>query len=55
VRRGDTITAELEVVAITPSRSKPTHGVVRMHVTAKNQRGQVVLSMFPNMWVPRAP
>ena len=55
VRPGDTITAELEVVAITPSRSKPTHGVVRMHVTAKNQRGQVVLSMFPNMWVPRAP
>jgi acyl dehydratase len=53
VRVGDTITAELEVVSITPSRSKPTHGVVRIHTTAKNQNGDVVLSMFPNLWVPR--
>ncbi len=55
VRPGDTITAELEVVAVTPSRSKPTHGVVRIHTTAKNQRGEVVLSMYPNLWVPRRP
>jgi acyl dehydratase len=53
VRPGDTITAEIEVVAITPSRSKPTHGVVRVHITARNQKGDVVLSMFPNLWVPR--
>jgi acyl dehydratase len=53
VRPGDTITAELEVVSITPSRSKPTHGVVRIRTTAKNQRGDVVLTMYPNLWVPR--
>lgn len=53
VRPGDVLTAELEVVSITPSRSKPTHGVVRIHTTAKNQRGEVVLSMYPNLWVPR--
>jgi acyl dehydratase len=53
VRPGDTITAELEVVSITPSQSRPTHGVVRIHVTARNQNGDVVLSMFPNLWVPR--
>ena len=53
VRPGDTITAEIEIVQITPSRSKPTHGVVRTHITAKNQAGDVVLSMFPNLWVPR--
>ncbi len=53
VRAGDTITAELEVISITPSRSKPTHGIVRIHTTAKNQKGDVVLSMFPNLWVPR--
>lgn len=53
VRPGDTITAELEVVSITPSRSKPTHGVVRIRTTAKNQKGEVVLTMFPNLWVPR--
>jgi acyl dehydratase len=52
VRPGDTITAELEVVSITPSRSKPTHGVVRIRTTAKNQKGEVVLTMFPNLWVP---
>ncbi len=53
VRPGDTIQAEMEVVSITPSRSKPTHGVVRIHVTARNQRGEMVLSMYPNLWVPR--
>lgn len=53
VRVGDTITAELEVVSITPSRSKPTHGVVRIHTIAKNQNGDVVLTMSPNLWVPR--
>jgi acyl dehydratase len=53
VRPGDVITAEMEIVAITPSRSKPTHGVVRVHTTARNQAGDTVLSMFPNLWVPR--
>jgi len=53
VRPGDRITGELEVVSITPSKSKPTHGVIRMHVTVRNQKGDVVLSMFPNLWVPR--
>jgi acyl dehydratase len=53
VRPGDTITAEIEVVSITSSRSRSTHGVVRIHVTARNQNGDVVLSMFPNLWTPR--
>lgn len=53
VRPGDTVTAELEVVSIKPSKSKPTHGVLRIHITARNQKGDVVLSMFPNLWVPR--
>jgi acyl dehydratase len=53
VRPGDTITAELEVDSKTSSRSKPTHGVVRMRITARNQKGDVVLRMFPNLWVPR--
>ena len=53
VRPGDTIRADVEIVSITPSRSKPTHGIVRVHITARNQRGDVVLSMFPNLWVAR--
>ncbi len=53
LRPGDTIQAEIEVVAITPSRSKPDHGVVRIQVIARNQNGEVVLKMAPNLWVPR--
>ncbi|HLK50847.1 MAG TPA: MaoC family dehydratase [Bryobacteraceae bacterium] len=53
VRPGDTIQAEIEVVSTRPSRSQPAHGIVRMHTTARNQRGDVVLSMYPNVWVPR--
>ena len=53
VRPGDTITAEIEIVAITASRSKPTHGIVKIHVTARNQNGETVYSTFPNLWVPR--
>ena len=53
VRPGDTITAEIEVVSITNSRSKPSHGVMRIHITGRNQRGEIVLSMYPNLWVPR--
>src|SRR5262249_24196373 len=53
VRPGDSIIAEMEVLSITPSRSKPTHGVIRVHVTAWNQKQELVLSMFPKLWVPR--
>src|SRR5262249_24687615 len=52
---GDTIRAEIEIVSVTPSQSKPTHGVARMHVIAKNQKGDVVLSMYPNLWIARRP
>jgi acyl dehydratase len=55
VRPGDTILAEMEVLSITPSRSRPEFGVVRMQVTARNQRGEVVLKMIPSAWVPRRP
>ena len=53
VRPGDTVRAEMEVVSITPSKSKPRFGVVRIQVTARNQRGEVVLRMIPNLWIPR--
>lgn len=55
VRPGDSIVAELEIVSVTPSRSQPSYGVARMSVTAKNQKGDVVLTMFPKLWVPRTP
>jgi acyl dehydratase len=55
LRPGDRVSAELEIVSITPSRSNPGFGVVRVKVTARNQNGEIVLSMFPSLWVPRRP
>jgi acyl dehydratase len=55
VRPGDTIRVEMEVLSITPSRSKPEFGVVRIQMTARNQRDEVVLKMIPNLWIPRRP
>ena len=55
VRPGDTIQVEMEVLAIRPSKSKPTHGIVKMRSTARNQNGEVVYVVTPNVWVPRRP
>lgn len=53
VRPGDTIQVETEVLEIRPSKSQPTHGIVKMKSTARNQRGDVVYVVTPNCWVPR--
>jgi acyl dehydratase len=55
LRPGDRVMAEFEIASITPSRSNPRFGVVRVKVTARNQNGEIVLSMFPSLWVPRRP
>lgn len=52
VRPGDTIKAETEILSITRSQSKPDYGVVRLKVTARNQRQQAVYVMTANLWVP---
>ena len=53
VRPGHTIHAEIEILAVTPSRSKPDFGIVRNRITARNQHGDVVLTMMPNLWFRR--
>jgi acyl dehydratase len=55
VRPGDSISVEIEILSITPSKSKPQFGVVRMRSTGRNQSGEVVLSMITSVWVPRKP
>jgi acyl dehydratase len=55
VRPGDTIQVETEVLAIRPSKSKPTRGIVKLRSTARNQKGEVVYVVTPNVWVPRRP
>jgi acyl dehydratase len=53
VRPGDTIEVEIEVLAIRPSTSQPSHGIVKLKTTARNQHGDVVFVVTPNCWVPR--
>jgi acyl dehydratase len=55
VRPGDTLAVEQEVLSATPSKSKPTHGVARVKATARNQNGEIVLSLISVVWVPRRP
>lgn len=55
VRPGDVLTGEAEVVAMTPSKSKPGFGIIKVRVTGRNQKGEVVFISHPNCWVPRRP
>ena len=55
VRPGDSLTPEIEVLAVTPSESNPRFGVVRFGITTRNQRGEVVMTHSPSCWVPRRP
>ena len=54
-RPGDRITVSVEVASKTPSKSKPDFGVIKTHVTATNQKGEIALSMTSILWVPRKP
>lgn len=53
VRPGDTLTAEVEVVEVRPSASKPDRGIVRLAVATRNQTGATVMRFTAPMLVPR--
>lgn len=55
VRPGDTLSAEVEILDVTPSRSKPDRGVVRYRMSGFNQRGEQVLSVVSITFVRRRP
>ena len=55
VRPNDTIQVEMEVLSIRPSKTHPTHGIVKLKSTARNQHGEVVYVVTPNCWVARRP
>jgi acyl dehydratase len=42
VRPGDELSVECEIVAITPSRSKPTQAVATLRTVTKNRAGETV-------------
>jgi len=45
VRPGDALTVELTVLEVTPSRSKPDRGSVRLSYTCTNQKGETVMTL----------
>ncbi len=45
VRPGDTLSASASIRTVTPSRSKPDRGIVRVDYEMRNQHGTPVLSM----------
>lgn len=50
-RPGDHLHVESEIVAITPSRSKPDRAIVEMHAQTFNQTGEVVLDLQTKIMV----
>ncbi|HVZ28635.1 MAG TPA: MaoC family dehydratase [Rhizomicrobium sp.] len=42
VRPGDVLHVESEIMAVTPSRSKPDRGMITLKSETRNQRGEVV-------------
>jgi acyl dehydratase len=53
VFHGDTLFAESEVLEVTPSKSKPDRGVVRVHSRAYNQDGTLVAEFRRAVLVPK--
>lgn len=53
VKPGDELQVEIEIVDLRTSRSRPTHGVVRLRYVTTNQRGEIVQTMFASALVPR--
>jgi len=53
VKPDDELQVEVEIVDLRESRSKPTHGVVRLRYVTTNQRGEIAQTMFASALVPR--
>lgn len=47
-RPGDTLHAEVEVMTVSPSKSKPDRGIARLRYSAFNQRHELVSSFVVN-------
>ena len=53
VRPGDALRVEVEIVELRESQSQPGQGIIRIRNTTRNQRGEIVQTMFANAMVPR--
>ena len=54
VRPDDVLQVETEIVDLRLSRSKPTHGIVRLRNVTTNQRGEIAQTMTASALVLRA-
>jgi acyl dehydratase len=54
VRPGDALQVETEILDLRLSRSKPSHGIVRLRNVTTNQRGEIVQTMAASALVLRA-
>jgi acyl dehydratase len=52
-RPGDVLHVECEILAVTPSRSRPERGMVLMRSETKNQQGEIREVMTAKLVVPR--
>ena len=52
-RPGDTLTVVSEVEELTPSRSRPDRGMVRVRSETRNQHGETVQVLIAKLVVPR--
>jgi acyl dehydratase len=52
-RPGDSLRVQSEVVAVTPSRSRPDRGLATVRCETRNQRGEVVQTLVAKLVVPR--
>ncbi|WP_431304558.1 MaoC/PaaZ C-terminal domain-containing protein [Sediminicoccus sp. BL-A-41-H5] len=55
VRPGDELRVEIEMLEVTPSRSRPDRGSAVVRITTLNQAGEAVQVFTPRMVVPRRP
>jgi acyl dehydratase len=53
VRPGDVLKVETEIIDLRESRSKPTHGIVRLQNVTTNEHGEVVQTMSASALVRR--
>ena len=53
VRPGDVLSVVSEIQEITPSRSRPERGMVKVRSETRNQRGEAVQIMLARLVVPR--
>ena len=53
VKAGDVLQVETEIVDLRLSRSKPSHGIVRLRNITTNQRGEIVQTMSASALVLR--